>query len=154
MENHLENAPVVRLKYFLARQIEKRGKQAENVTEQQAAVLTALMLTEQYANTLLNQKKLCRLLGVKDTRMTLVIGELESQGFILEDKTISQRGNWYRVTEEGHRAAVQFAEDILGIPIETEEKLSKRSDYASLLGVSDEYIDEFLRKQFLAAKTV
>ncbi|MGA2593042.1 MAG: hypothetical protein ABSH32_24260, partial [Bryobacteraceae bacterium] len=153
MESELGKPPLVRLKYFLARQIDKRGKQGENVTPQQAAILATLMWMEQHGTVSLNQTMLCSLLDVLDTRMTLVVGELENLQLIKKDELNTQKGNWYQITGEGRYAAARFAEEVLGIPKEIEDRLGERSDYVSTMGISDKYIDDFLSKHLIVRRT-
>lgn len=140
----------VRLKFFLARQLERR-RQTENITPQQAAILASLMWMEKPGS--LNQVEICRLLGgVKQTRMTTVFKSLLSRGLVKKEKKDS-RGNWYRITSEGRTQTLRFADEVLGSPKEVENEMFKGSEYMNRVASADKLIDEFLRKHFLAAKT-
>src|SRR5579871_1589620 len=122
---------IVRLKYFLARQLDKHE---ENVTTQQAQVLAAIMWMEEYAGRLLNQTELCSLLGMGDTRMTAVLTFLKRRKLIEKiDEATLRRGKLHRITTDGRAAVLRFADQVLGIPQELEEQLEKRSDYATLI---------------------
>jgi DNA-binding MarR family transcriptional regulator len=158
MDSQPEKTPLVRLKYFLARQIEKRGKGGGNITPQQAAVLASLMWTEEYCGRLFNQKELCRLLGIKsESQMTPVINSLERRGLVKITEA-GTPGKFYRITDNGLASVAQFADEVLGIPKEVEGQMRSRSDYTGVIGgvigVSDELIDDFLREHFSAAKMV
>jgi|SRR5579871_613238 len=151
MESESERVPIVRLKYFLARQIDKHG---ENVTTQQATVLAAIMWMEQYGGRLLNQKELGDLLYMGETRMTAVVKALKRRGLIDEvEITGSKRGKRHKITDDGRESVLKFADEVLGIPQEIEDKLKERSDYASTVEASAERVDEFLRKHFHAITT-
>jgi len=153
MDDRPEQVSDLRLKYFLARRIERRGKGGANVTPQQAAILAALMWAEHYAGGPLNQKRLCLLLGgIKETLMTKVMGEFERKRFVERAELVAERGNYYRVTTEGRVAVARFADEVLGIPKDVDGKLRQHGDYASVIAGSHEYIDEFLRLHFTAAK--
>lgn len=150
--------PNVRLKYFLARQIDRPGKseQDEMVSGLKAAILGALIWSDHYGGgTTLNQARLGRLFGITaPSFIKKLMDELKTASLVEsvdEDKPQTGPGKWwYRITPAGREAAAYFADELLGVPEEVQKKLEEHAGYA-VMHDSQRYVDEYLEKHFRGA---
>jgi hypothetical protein len=150
------NAVPTRLKFFLARQVEeRRSRKLENIREQPAAILAAMMWMEE-SGIHLTQKELGRLLDMNrmadgkehQTQICTALNMLKRKKFIDEDKKVILK---YRINPDGVQAVHRYANDVLGIPKEIEDVLQAepfKTAFRQLTAESDRLIRHFLLSRF------
>ena len=139
----------VRLKFFLARQAERRRSMANpqlRITPRPAAILAALALTERYSEKSMTGGELGRLFGLSPSGLSNRIGELKSQSLVEKDVP------YYRINSEGLRVLGRFADEVLGIPQSVEAELGSNDTYRESIKVAESAIDEYLIQKFKTAR--
>jgi hypothetical protein len=129
----------VRLRFFLARHVERTEAGAAVVTPQHALILATLALMDEYVGERMSGKEIRRLLGAGG--FNNAVTALRSLELIEQDRP-------YRITSKGSRALATFADEILGTPEEVEAQLRKDPSYPGLMRLAKELIDENLREKF------
>jgi DNA-binding MarR family transcriptional regulator len=162
MEQKSSDARTVRLKFFLARQIEtqrRRGKDtkfSKNLYElapQEAAILASLRWMESYTkNNPLNQQELALLLNTAATVINRQMKTLLKLELAVESHKHVRTGVYYALTDKGRQALNRFANELLATPTVIEPKIKSLIGYDDLVQSSEPIVDEFLTARFSAVK--
>jgi hypothetical protein len=139
-----------RLKLFLARLAEGRtdGKRRQSprptITKQQASILAALKLMDQFGGPLQHQE-IARLLQIGKTRLSNALTGVMADLVVKTD-------SHYRITPQGSQRLAEYVDHVLGAPSAIERKLRTHGPYRDSIAFVAQLVDDDLRRKFELAR--
>lgn len=141
--NRDRNVSDVRLKFFLARQMDGRiaphgaKKTKVKLTQQQAAILALLQLLPEHATRKFQVQEIRQLVRASGFHKT--VEQLREKKLMEQDE--------YRITQDGVDRLNQFADEVLGVPSFIEEKLRADTNYQAVIAGAGKMVDDYLRQK-------
>jgi len=148
----------LRLLIFLNRYIEQIGRRSD-MTNHDAAVLSAIDWVERQPNFWLKQKQMAQVLGVTPAVLSTRVGKLRKNGFCVplseQEKSLfgfdDNREEYFRVTPAGNHALEAYSRLMFELPSKVAEGVESSPAYRTVIDRVSEIVQAELTARFLEA---
>jgi DNA-binding MarR family transcriptional regulator len=149
----------LRLSVFLNRYVEHIGRRS-NLTNHEAAVLTAIQWMDNHIECLLNQAQMAGLLSMTPSLLSSRVKKLRARGLCeplpQQERSLhgidNNREEYLRVTPKGTRALEQYALMMFELPSKIAEGIVNNEEYRGVLNRVNDILDDQLSLRFQEAR--